>query len=73
MGVKMELFIVIVIVGISVVYIIKTFYNKYKIGKTNGSSCGCSTCGTRGTGCVQPARAKYDDFLNCESRIIDDV
>jgi len=69
----MELFIVIVIVGIAVVYVINTFYNKYKIRKSSGSSCGCSSCGTRYTACGQPAETKHDDFLNCESRIIKDV
>ena len=70
----MELFIVIVIVGMAVVYVINTFYSKSKIGKSSGSSCGCSSCGTRDTACGQPTKAIPDDFLNCDSSsIINDL
>jgi len=60
----MELFIVIVIIGLAAAYIIKTFYNKYKIGSAGGSSCGCTSCDLDGATCGQPADAKQDDYLN---------
>ena len=69
----MELFIVIVIVGIAVIYVINNFYSKYKIGKSSGSSCGCSSCGLKDTACGQPTKAKHDDFSKCESSIINDL
>jgi hypothetical protein len=47
----MEIFIIIVIVGLATAYIIKTYYNKYKTAKTGGSSCGCSSCDTRAACC----------------------
>jgi len=56
----MELFIVILIVGLSAVYTAKTFYGKYKAGSQadSGSGCGCASCGDdsacRGSGPVDP-------------------
>ena len=69
----MELFIVIVIVGIAVIYVINTFYSKYKIGKSSGSSFGCSSCGVKDMSCGQPTKAKNEDFSKCESSIINDL
>ena len=63
----MELFVVIAIIGLAAVYIVKTFYNKYKIGKAGGSGCGCASCDTKGTLCGQPDRPQQNDFLACES------
>jgi hypothetical protein len=60
----MELFIVIVIIGLAAAYILKTFYNKYKIGKAGGSSCGCTSCDLNDTDCGQMAGPKSDNYLS---------
>lgn len=62
----MELYIVIVIIGLVTAYIIKTFYNKYKIGKTSGPDCGCTSCDLNDPACSRPANTKPDDCLNCK-------
>ena len=42
----MEQFIIVsIILALAVGYVIRTFVNKYKAGKTVASSCGCAGCG----------------------------
>jgi len=50
----MELFVVMLIIGLAAGYILKTFYRKLKIGKAGGSSCGCMSCHTNGSPCGRP-------------------
>ncbi|MBL7178780.1 MAG: FeoB-associated Cys-rich membrane protein [Desulfobacterales bacterium] len=62
----MEIFIVIVIVGLATAYIIKTFYNKYKIGKASGPDCGCTSCDSNDPARSRLANTKPDDCLICK-------
>jgi len=39
---KMETLIVILIVGVAVIYAVKSFIKKYKAGSCRGSDCSCS-------------------------------
>jgi hypothetical protein len=57
----MEIFIVIIIIGLATAYIVKTFYNKYKTTKAGGTNCACSSCDA-GSACCEPK--KTDDDLN---------
>jgi hypothetical protein len=52
----MELFIVMLIVGMAAGYILKTFYRQFKIGKAGDSSCGCTSCPADAAGCGRPDR-----------------
>lgn len=40
----MELFIVLVIVGLAIAYVAKSFYHKYQSGKQGGAGCHCTSC-----------------------------
>lgn len=60
----MELFLVIVIVGVAGAYIFKTFYNKFKTGKASGSSCGCSSCDAAESACNRPVDTGSDRYFN---------
>ena len=40
-----QVIIVGIFLALAVGYVIRTFVNKYKTGKTGASNCGCAGCG----------------------------
>ncbi|OEU67573.1 MAG: hypothetical protein BBJ57_09260 [Desulfobacterales bacterium PC51MH44] len=60
----MELFIVIVIIGLAAVYIIKIFYNKYKTGKAGDSNCSCASCDSNDLACSRSHNKLPIDYIS---------
>jgi hypothetical protein len=41
----MDTLLVGIIVGAATIYIVRTFYRKFKTGKDGSNGCGCTSCG----------------------------
>lgn len=61
----MDNLLVLIIVGAACIYIIRTFYRKFKTGKDGTGGCGCSTCDLEKTDC-EPSDEVKNGF--CESK-----